>query len=294
MKTELLSLWQEKQKTGYIRYDANLLAIHIIADDLIYDWGTVFYSQAREAYKTKVKHNNIKATFDLELMSMMYMADYGGLIIAANPNSLFKGHLVIYPQKKSPELCFQDLYDITHFAENQSEQTFILNMERSAASILDWAHFQAYPFSFPIEKEKKEIIKVFKKGQIARTSANSPAYALIIENFPTETLALLLFKILELLSKKENPHGQKIPCNIIWRANRAYIILRAMNQSDFVATYFGGLEMGGIFCLPNADNLRQYMPEVLRSQIIQATLTCEKETQNWFEDITLQLVNGII
>jgi len=287
---DLISLWKEKQAAGKIRFDADLLVVQPISGGRNYNWGTVFYSKAREDYKTRIKQTERKTTFDLDLMRGLELAEFGNLIVAANPNSLFQGHLVIYPQKKSPELAFQDIYDITRLAQVQTGQTFIHNMERSAASILDWAHYQAYPVVFPIENETGAALGEFGQVKIARISDDFPAYALVAEFFEVERVARWLLKILELLARSDNPHGQRIPCNFIWRKNRVWIIPRASNQSKLAANYFGGLEMGGIFCLPNADHFRQYLPGVLRKEITEATLACEPETQKWFEDNALRLL----
>ena len=244
----LLSLWKEKQTTGKIRFDAGLLVIKTASGGGDYDWGTVFYSQAREDYKTKIKQTERKTTFDLELMSNLQIAEFGSLIVAANPNSLFQGHLVIYPNKKSPELTFQNISDITRLAQTQSGQTFIHNMERSAASILDWAHYQSYPLIFPIDKEETVLLGEVGQIKVARINEKFPTYSLVAESSDAEKLSGWLMKILELLAGSNNPHGQKIPCNFIWQKNRVWVIPRALKQSNLAASYFGGLEMGGIFC----------------------------------------------
>lgn len=291
---DLLSFWQEKQSIGKIRFDADLLIIQSTSAENNYRWGTVFYSQAREHYKTQIKQTERKTTFDLELMRELQIAEFGNLVIAANPNSLFQGHLVIYPKQKSPELTFQDIFDITLLAKSHPDQTFICNMERSAASILDWAHYQSYPIVFPIEDEKGEFLIEFGKVKVARIFDKFPAYALVAESSETELLARWLLNLLDLFAGNANPHGQKVPCNFIWRKNRVWIIPRALNQSNLAATYFGGLEMGGIFCLPNADDFRRYLPDVLRKEISESTLTCEKETQKWFEENALRILCGTI
>lgn len=289
---DLLSLWREKHAAGKIRFDADLLVIQPVSADQNYDWGTVFYSQARESYKTEIKER--KASFDLDLMSGLQLAEFGDLIVAANPNSLFEGHLVIYPKEKSSELTYRDIFDVTRLAQTHAGQTFIHNMERSAASIVDWAHYQAYPIAFPIEKEAGASLGEFGQVKVARISGNFPAYALAAEFPEAETIARWLLKILELLAGTENPHGQKIPCNFIWRKKRVWIIPRASNQSILAANYFGGLEIGGIFCLPNADDFRSYLPDVLRKEIVRATLASEPETQKWFEENALRLLCEII
>ena len=291
---DLLSLWQEKQATGKVRFDTDLLVVKKASGESDYNWGAVFYSQAREDYKIKIKQTERSTTFDLELMSNLKIAEFGSLIIAANPNSLFEGHLVIYPEQKSPQLKFQDIYDLTRLAEAHPEQTFIHNMERSAASITDWAHYQSYPLIFPVEYEKTVEIAKFADAKISRIGNEFPAYAIVAENLEMESSANWLIKILEFLSENNNPHGQKIPCNFIWREKRVWIIPRALNQSNLAASYFGGLEMGGIFCLPNADSFRQYLPDVLRKEITQATLACELETQKWFESNALEKLCEIL
>ncbi len=291
---DLLSLWKEKEAAGKIRFDPNLLAIQPVSNDGNYNWGTLFYSQARENYKTQIKQNERKTTFDLELMRGLEIAEFGNLIVAANPNSLFQGHLVIYPKIKSSQLNGSDIYDITRLAALQRQQTFIHNMERSAASITDWAHYQSYPLAFPIERENGVSLSEFGKVKAARIAGDFPTYALVGDSSDPEIIARWLVKILELLAGSDNPHGQKIPCNFIWKANRFWIVPRALNQSKLAADYFGGLEMGGIFCLPNADDFRRYLPDVLRTEIAAASLFCEPETQKWFEENALRLLCEII
>lgn len=285
---DLINLWQEKYAAGKVRYDPDLLAVQPLVNGQDYAWGTVFYSQARESYKTQIKRKTV--TFDLDLMREMQIAEFGNLNVAANPNSLFPGHLVIYPKLKSAQLTGRDLTDITTLALSQPEQTFIHNMEQSAASILDWAHFQAYPINFPIEHQPIEPLETLNSGKIGRIAGNFPTYALVAEISEVETIALWLEKILDLLAGDNNPHHKKIPCNFIWKKNRVWIIPRAENQSNLAASYFGGLEMGGIFCLPNADDFRRYLPDVLRAEIINASLACESETQKWFEKNALRLL----
>lgn len=291
---DLLSLWKEKQLTGKIRFDTDLLVITAASIGQTYDWGTVFYSQAREEYKTKIKQTERKTTFDLDLMREMQIAEFGGLIVAANPNSLFQGHLVIYPKRKSSRLLFQDIFNLMQFAKIYTGQTFIHNMEGSAASILDWAHYQAYPIVFPIEKEKSITLGQFAGVKVARIANSFPAYSLVAQSSDTEVLATWLLKILEVLDGKDNPHGRKIPCNFILRNNRLWVIPRALYQSETSATYFGGLEMGGVFCLPNADDFRQYLPNILQKEIFASTLACENETQKWFEDNALNCLCTLV
>jgi hypothetical protein len=285
---DLLNLWREKYERGKISFDADLLVMHPVSAGKNYDWGTVFYSHAREIYKTEVKKR--KTSFDPDLMSELELAEFGNLIVAANPNSLFEGHLVIYPKEKSPELTYDDLYDLTRLAQTHPEQTFIHNMERAAASIVDWAHYQAYSMVFPIEKEAHELLGEFGPVKVARISEDSPAYMLAAESSESGVIARWLMNILELLAGS-NPHGRRIPCNFIWRKSRVWIVPRAFEQSELAASYFGGLEMGGIFCLPNADELRRYLPGALRKEITQASLASEPDTQKWFEENALRALH---
>jgi hypothetical protein len=95
-------------------------------------WGTVFYSAAREDYKRRVGDASKRsgATFDLDLMRRVSMGRQGGLVIAANPNSLFEGHLVIYPEQKREDLSFDDLDDMSALAPSHPGFTFIHNIVR--------------------------------------------------------------------------------------------------------------------------------------------------------------------
>lgn len=286
----LLELWKEKYSAGEIRFDADLLVIKAIRADDSYSWGTVLYSEAREQYKNSISRGEGNTTFDLDLMDRLRVDDFGGLIIAANPNSLFEGHLVIYPKTKSAEPTRSDLFDITRLAHQQPGQTFIYNMERSAASILDWAHYQAYPINFSIEKAEQTLLGDAAGLRVARVEAGFPAYALMLESPDAGSIARMLGEILSLLENSNNPHKKRIPVNFIWKKDRTWVIPRALNQSELAAKYFGGLEMGGIFCLPNANELRQYLPDALRNEISAATLACEPETQKWFEENVLRLL----
>lgn len=291
---DLINLWQEKYETGRIRFDEDLLVLQSAAAKSPYQWGTVFYSQARENYKSSIKQTVRKTTFDLDLMSELQIMEFGTLIIAANPNSLFQGHLVIYPKQKSPELNFESIFDITKLAQTYPQETFIHNMERSAASILDWAHYQAYPITFPIELENNILLSEFENVKIFRISNDFPAYGIVAECFETEILTRWLLKLIELLAGEDNPHDKRIPFNLIWRKNRVWVIPRALHQTELAASYFGGLEMGGIFCLPNADDLRRYLPHSLRQEIETCSIAREPETQKWFEENTIQLLCDIL
>ena len=277
----LVELWKEKLKAGAIRFDYDVLAIR--SGDMHNAWGTVYYSEAREVYKCLVSQSERSVTFDPELMSRLKLADFGGLVIAANPNSLFPGHLVIYPKIKAPDLTGTDLLDITRLAQQQPRLTFIHNMERSAASIVDWAHYQAYAIEFPVENAEHILLDTLGGVSIIRTPEDFPAYALAIDSENAELVSGILLRVLGFLSA-ENPHGRRIPVNFIWKRNRVWIVPRSLRQSDLAARYFGGLEMGGIFCLPNADELRNYLPEALRKEVHTATFACEPEHQAWFEE----------
>jgi hypothetical protein len=41
--------------------------------------------------------------------------------------------------------------------------------------------------------------------------------------------------------------------------------------------------MGGLFCLPNADRLRQYLPDALRAEVRAASIADEPEARAWCE-----------
>lgn len=281
----LVDLWKEKYASGLVRFDPDHMVIRPASrNGEFLAWGTLLYSGAREVYKSSVKDNSKNVSFDLELMSKMRLGEFGSLVIAANPNSLFEGHLVLYPSEKCEYLHLRNIVDITRLALTHPKQTFIHNMELSAASILDWAHFQAYPITFPIENEPAEILGEHCSIRISRVNRAFPAYALLAESDAPEAISGWLCKVAELLAGTDTPHGKRIPVNYIWRKNRVWVIPRSRNQSHNASSYFGGLEMGGLFCLPNADEFRRYLPDSLRQEIIEASLACEPETQKWFED----------
>jgi hypothetical protein len=165
-------------------------------------------------------------------------------------------------------------------------------MERSAASILDWAHYQAYAIDFPIRRTPETSLGAFKGLELSRVSEHFPAYALSLESDNADLIADVLMETLRIL-KSGNPHGERIPVNLIWKKTRVWIVPRARGQSELAAKYFGGLEMGGIFCLPNADDLRRYLPSALKMEINTATLACEPETREWFEENLLRICESI-
>lgn len=293
----LLDLWWEKfRTTGLVRHDPDLLVLHRTEDACgSYGWGTVFYSKAREEYKTRVGSLPEKraATFDLELMSRLELARAGGLIIAANPNSIVPGHLVVYPEAKSAELTLENLRDASRLAREQTAWTFIHNMERAAASIVDWAHFQAYPWEFPLTREPGELFYESADFKLSRLPETYPAYALMIEGASVEGLAGCLFKMLRALAAGSAASaGERVPCNIVWRGGRAWLIPRSLGQTTLAATYVGALEMGGLFCLPNADSLRQYLPDALRAETRGASIADEPDMREWCEGVARESASG--
>lgn len=298
--SNLLSLWWEKQATGLVRYDPSLLVLHRAEDACgEYEWGTLFYSKAREEYKTRVGSLPEKraATFDLDLMSQLQLGLAGRLIIAANPNSIIAGHLVVYPQEKREELTLADILDMCRLAAEQTELTFIHNMDRAAASIIDWAHFQAYPWNFPLAQEASDKIFESSGFQLSRLPESYPTYTLVVSGKNEEVLAGWLFEMLKALRAGSDASlGRRIPCNIVWRGTRAWFIPRSLSQTELAATYIGALELGGLFCLPSADSMRQYLPETLRNEVRQAGIGDEREMQEWCEqtarDIAIRLSSG--
>jgi hypothetical protein len=285
----LLALWWEKFRTGLVRHDPDLLVLHRTEEPCgSYGWGTVFYSKAREDYKTRVGSLPEKraATFDLALMSRLLFARAGGLNVAANPNSIVPGHLVVWPEEKRAELTLADLSDVSRLARVEGAWTFIHNMERAAASIVDWAHFQAYPWEFPLARvEACETIHESAGFRVSRLAETYPAYALLAEAESAERLAAWLHGMLRAFAPGAEAKPESIPCNIVWRGARAWLIPRSPSQSTLAATYVGALEMGGLFCLPNADNLRRYLPDALRAEVRGASIACEPETRAWCERV---------
>ncbi|HEY1403254.1 MAG TPA: DUF4922 domain-containing protein [Pyrinomonadaceae bacterium] len=293
----LLNLWWEKRRAGLVRYDPHLLVLHAVEEACAdHGWGTVFYSKAREDYKTRVGNLPEKrsATFDLELMARLQLASAGGLNVAANPNSIVPGHLVIWPQEKGAELTFEDLRDMSRLARAHESLTFIHNMEQAAASIIDWAHFQAYPWEFPLSREACEPIHESAGCKLSRLPETYPAYVLVVESEREETLATWLFGMLGALAKgNESNAFARVPCNIVWRGAKAWLIPRSLGQSALAAAYVGALEMGGLFCLPNADSLRQYLPDALRSEVRRASVADEPAMRGWCERIARELAANL-
>jgi hypothetical protein len=284
-----MALWWEKQRaTGLVRFDPRLLVLHGVEEACgAYGWGTVFYSKAREDYKMRVGSLPEKraATFDLELMSQLLFARAGGLNVAANPNSIVPGHLVVWPEEKRAELTFRDLSDVSHLARTEGAWTFIHNMERAAASIVDWAHFQAYPWEFPLAcAEAGETIHESAGFRVTRLAETYPAYVLAVEAESAERLAAWLHGMLRAFAAGDEG-GQSVPCNIVWRGARAWLIPRSPGQSTLAATYVGALEMGGLFCLPNADSLRQYLPDALKAEVRAASIADDGEMRAWCERV---------
>lgn len=277
----IVELWKEKLAAGLIRFDPDPVVIGSSEGGV---WGNVYYSPVRERYKAEVR-NKASASFDMELMGRMHLADHGGLRIAANPNSLFPGHLVIYPRSKASELSREDLVDITELAVKTPDFAFIHNAERSAASILDWVHFQAYAKRFPLADAAVHPLAESGGISVSTVASQFPAYAIRIEGTDVTTLADLLHRISHLLATDQNPHGSRIPLNFIWMGDQVWVIPRARGQSDRAASYFGGLEMGGIFCVPHASEMQSYLPETLRAQVEEATFRtgAEADARTWFE-----------
>ncbi len=285
----LLELWWEKFRAGLVRHDPDLLVLHRTEDGCgSYGWGTVFYSKAREDYKTRVGSLPEKsaATFDLELMSRLLFARAGGLNVAANPNSIVPGHLVVWPEEKRAELTLADLSDVSRLARSEDAWTFIHNMERAAASIVDWAHFQAYPWEFPLAcVEASETIHETAGFRVSRLAETYPAYALVAEAESAERLAAWLFGMLRAFASGAEAGRESVPCNIVWRGARAWLIPRSPSQTTLAATYVGALEMGGLFCLPNADSLRKYLPDALRAEVRGASIAGEPDARAWCERV---------
>lgn len=305
-----LALWWEKFRTGLVRHDPELLVLHRTEEACgSYGWGTVFYSKAREDYKTRVGSLPEKraATFDVELMSRLRFARAGGLNIAANPNSIVPGHLVVWPEEKRAELTLEDLRAVSRLAREQPDWTFIHNMERAAASIVDWAHFQAYPWEFPLMRATgatgargatgAETIYESADCALSRLAPETyPAYALAFETKRAEHLDAWLFAMLNALARggERTGAGERIPCNIVWRGGgRAWLIPRSLKQSVLAATYVGALEMGGLFCLPNADSLRQYLPDALRAEVRAASIADEPEMREWCEHLARETASRL-
>jgi hypothetical protein len=294
---DLLDLWWQKQATGLVRYDPNLMVFHGLEDVRgNFGWGTLFYSKAREEYKNRVGSLPEKraATFDLELMAQLELSRAGGLIVAANPNSIVAGHLVVYPQEKREDLSLADLQDMCHLATQQTRWTFIHNMENAAASIVDWAHYQAYPWDFPMAQEDTEPVFESSSLMVSRLRESYPSFTLMASSDNGEALARWLHGMLRVLKAgAPTVEGKRIPCNIVWRGRKVWLIPRSLSQSALAATYIGALELGGLFCLPSADSLRQYLPEALRAEVRRAGISDEPEMRGWVEQTARATAVGL-
>lgn len=291
----LLDLWKERWKVHLIQYDPDILVLQRMARaDDGFGWGTIFYSKAREDYKRRVRDANerLPASFDLEMMRRVSIGRHGGLLIAANPNSIFEGHLVIYPEQKREDLSFDDLDDMCTLAPSHAGYSFIHNMERAAASIVDWAHFQAYPLPFPLSREPLQVTCPHGPIVLSEPRFEYPAF-LIAADGPQRLLARFLFDLLRALKAGEAPSRERIPCNVIWQGPRVWVVPRSSSQSEHAASYIGGLEMGGLFCLPSADSLPSYLPIALREEVQRASLHDEPELRRWFRSKASEIVGGL-
>ena len=83
---DLIELWNVKARQGEVLFDPDPLVICSSSLSRT-DWGTVYYSSTRESYKSQVS-GSPNTSFDLDLMARLHLADHGGLVVAANPNSL--------------------------------------------------------------------------------------------------------------------------------------------------------------------------------------------------------------
>ncbi len=280
----LLDLWRERYRSGLIQYDPEILVLQPIARaDDVYGWGTVFYSKAREDYKRRVGDATTRSqtSFDLDLMHRLAIGRHGRLVIAANPNSILQGHLVVYPEEKTEDLSFVDLEDICALAPPHPEFTFIHNMHGAAASIVDWAHYQGYPLAFPLSREPMRIAHTAGDVVLSVPDSDYPAF-IVAADGPQRLVSRFLFELLGALKSGDAPGQRRIPCNIIWHKRRVWVVPRSRGQSAHAAAYIGGLEMGGLFCLPTADSLSSYLPGELRREVRRASLHDQPEDRRWF------------
>jgi hypothetical protein len=290
-----LEQWNELWRRQLVSFDPDILVLQRISrTDDGFGWGTVFYSAAREDYKRRVGEvrKGQQASFDLDLMRRVSIGRHGGLVIAANPNSMFEGHLVIYPEQKREDLSSEDLRDMCTLAPRHPLFSFIHNMERAAASIVDWAHFQAYPVEFPLSREPGQEALTSGAVVLSRVRPDYPAFVIVAEAFP-RLLARFLFDLLVSLRSGEAPGRQRVPCNIIWQGRRAWVVPRSAAQSEHAAQFIGALEMGGLFCLPTADSLPTYLPGALREEVRRASLHDEPELRRWFEDKATAIASAL-
>jgi hypothetical protein len=291
----LLDLWRERRRRQLVSYDPDILVLQRMArTDDGFSWGTVFYSAAREDYKRRVGDGSkgLKASFDLDLMRRLSIGRHGGLVIAANPNSMFEGHLVIYPEEKREDLSLDDLDDMCALAPSHPGFSFIHNMERAAASVVDWAHFQAYPLEFPLSREPLQVFYPHGPIVLSRPRFDYPAY-LIAADGPQALVARFLFDLLSVLRSGQAPNRGRIPCNVIWQGRRVWVVPRSSAQSEHAASYIGALEMGGLFCLPTADSLSSYLPGALRKEVERASLHDQPELRRWFQETASDIVGGL-
>ena len=280
---ELLALWEEKYTAGGVRCDPELLVFGCAETRGGGDeWGALYYSQAREEYKTKVEAAGLQnSSFDPELMGRMEIGRFAGQIIAANPNSLFPGHLVIYPEVKHVRLTAADVSAITQIASDHPDYTFIHNMERSAASIVDWVHFQGYARALPIVGADSEMLAETPRLSVHRLTPDYPAFGVIVRWIDADAATEFVVGVCERLYSNDNPRKQPVAFNLIFSGTDIAVFPRGSSQSELAASYFGALEFGGIFCLPNADRLREYLPASLRREIADASVWKEPEMVDW-------------
>jgi hypothetical protein len=72
-----------------------------------------------------------------------------------------------------------------------------------------------------------------------------------------------------------------------------WVVPRSHAQSEHAASFIGGLEMGGLFCLPTADSLPSYLPGALRKEVERASLHDEPELRRWFRETVSEIVAGL-
>jgi hypothetical protein len=294
----LLDLWREKQRSGRVFHDPDLLVLHRASDPCgRAGWGTTYYSRAREEYKAGLVRDGLpgQGGFDVELMARLTIGRAGGLVIAANPNSLFPGHLVLFPEEKRPELAPGDLDDLFALAAGHPSWSFIHNMADAAASIVDWVHFQAYPVELPLQREVTRPLARRGHLRLSLTAEGCPTYALAAEaeGRDREALSTWAFALVEALADGLGAgEGQKIPCNLIASGGKVWVIPRSRSQTRHAATYLGALEMGGIFCLPSADSFRSYLPDALAAELRSATLAGDPAARERFESSAVRLLSG--
>jgi hypothetical protein len=295
LSAPFLEQWRELWRRQLVSFDPDILVLQRMGrTDDGFGWGTVFYSAAREDYKRRVGDvsGGRQASFDLDLMRRVSIGRHGGLVIAANPNSMFEGHLVIYPDQKREDLSSDDVHDMCTLAPRHPEFSFIHNMQRAAASIVDWAHFQAYPVDFPLSREPLHEAVAGGPVVLSRLRSGFPAFVIAVEG-PPQLLARFLSDLLGAMKSGDAPGRQRVPCNIIWQGRRTWVVPRSSAQSDHAAQYIGALEMGGLFCLPTADSLPAYLPGALREEVRRSSLHDEPELRRWFEDKAAAIASGL-